>query len=671
LLVNAFLEDLRREYRLRPWQIWRKRRMTYLVLLLDDITADNGGFEILRLLNEVRNQVGLFDPLLVISAGAAVPPPDAGQNEPGRPRHQAINAGLAYRTWQNELRNARRARGVTAWYLPIAIPDSGSDGELEQAEAEFGSFDGYATSRRQASPHWWSSRVVRIGAVALLLVLAIGGPTAAVVQLRDSHCGTGDSMLTSIGDECIGMSDGSYDLFQPSNDSIHQVVQKIYLQNQQAEQLHLDVPARPYLTLVGMHALTSSNGTAEGLTAEREEMEGMAIAQLRQLRARGLSDPIVRILIANAGQEMHAGVQVAAQLRDLADRDRSIVAVVGLDMSSTATEKTISALSNAGLPTVASTLSADGLADLNPMYFQVAPQNRREAEIAAAFVDRLSGQPRAVRVYYSDDSSDSYSTNLRDDAFTSFHTRKFAIQTRAFTPNLPATGPPSHEKYGDPLIGNAAAAGRDTCSYRGYVFFVGRGVPDFGDFMSGAAQCGSQAVFVGGDDVTRFVADQVARQQNRALPYYYLSFATAPVAQPAGPARDFYSSLAQEFTFEQGAQGRSLDGHAALSYDAAEVVITAAAYLRETAATIPVTPGSIWREITAIHTSQVGPKQTNKQLEGVTGTIDFGGDLGRNVPQSKPVAVLRVENGEVDPTIRGFCGHAADRSPAPWCPAIG
>src|SRR5207302_2637276 len=59
LLVNSFLEDLRRAYRLRPWQVFRKqfwcrRRMTYPVLLLDSITPANGGYELLQLINKVR-----------------------------------------------------------------------------------------------------------------------------------------------------------------------------------------------------------------------------------------------------------------------------------------------------------------------------------------------------------------------------------------------------------------------------------------------------------------------------------------------------------------------------------------------------------------------------------------------------------------------------------------
>ncbi|HET6503761.1 MAG TPA: hypothetical protein VFG87_23675 [Amycolatopsis sp.] len=673
LLVNAFLEDLRRAYRLRPWKVWRRRRMTYPVLLADDITVHNGGYTLLRLINEVRNQVGLFDPLLVVS-GSTDAPPDGGRDDPGRPKFTADKADEAYRAWQKALRDDRRKRRDTTWYLPIRI--TGEDPGT--VEPWWRGFDGYKLYGRQARPPWWASRFTRT--VVPVVVVAVA---AALVWVgyRDrqnsqeaawaSHCDTGISSLTWVDGECIGYADGqdgSQNLFSPSNDpAIDQVVRTIHQQNQQAEKLHGDNPARPYISLIALQALTSVNGTADGLTTERESLEGVAVAQQRQLTDAATSDPIVRILIANAGKNMRHGADVARQLGAAAQQDKTIVGVIGLDNSSQPTQDTINALTNAGLPMVASTLSADGLADLSPMYFEVAPQNRREADVVAAFADQLGTRPRTVRVYYSDDDSDTYSTNLRDDVVKSFQARNFTVDARAFTPN-DVGGAPVHADNGDQFVGNAAAAGRDTCSFDGYVFFAGRGVPDFGDFLDGASQCGSKAVLIGDDDVSRFVADQTARQLNRALPYYYASFATAPVAQPQGVALDFYPALDTLFGFERTAQGRSLDGHAALAFDAAQVMITATTYLRETAATIPPTPGTVWREITAIHTSQPDAHQINKYLEGVSGTIDYGGDITRNVPENKPVAVLRVDGGQVDQNSLAFCGEADGLAPAAWCP---
>ncbi|GAA4545922.1 type 1 periplasmic-binding domain-containing protein [Amycolatopsis samaneae] len=668
LLVNAFLEDLRRAYRIRPWQPWRRRRMTYPVLMLDAISPANGGYRLLRLINGVRNQVGLFDPLLVVSASDDVPP-DAGRGDPERPRFDATTAAEGYRAWQNALRDDRRARRDTAWYLPIRIREGEPKEALDDARRRLASFDGYHLERRLARPPWWASRWTRIGVPVLVVVLAAAGLIVQRQTTLDSHCGTDSPSLVWTGTECVGMSDGAFDLFQPSDDTTAQVSRIIHEQNLRAEQLHRAHPERPYITIVDLEAVTSSTGTVEGVTAERESLEGFAVAQLRQLSAPAASDPIVRILHANAGRGMREGVRVAGMLRELAEQDRSIVAVAGLDLSSDPTQRAITALSNAGIPMVASTLSADGLADNNPMYFQVTPQNRREAEVAAAFAQRLpEAAPRQARVYYSDDDADIYSTNLRDDLMKSFAARGFAVEARALTPNGGIGGQPAHERYGERLVGNPAAAGRDTCSFPGVVFFAARGVPDFGEFAGGAGQCGTKAAVIGDDDVTRYVADKVSRQLNRALSFYTMSFATEPITAPQGLARDFYGTLNQLFPFEQTERGRSLDGHAAMAFDAAQVLITATAYLRETAASIPVTPGAVWREITAVHTSRPDARQTNKYIEGVTGTIDYGGDISRNVPENKPVAVLRVEGGEVSRTIQAFCGNAAGRTADPWCP---
>jgi hypothetical protein len=57
LMINAFLEDLRVAYRRRPW-----RRTAYCVAFLEGVTED--GQRLVRLLAEVRNDTGAFDPLV-------------------------------------------------------------------------------------------------------------------------------------------------------------------------------------------------------------------------------------------------------------------------------------------------------------------------------------------------------------------------------------------------------------------------------------------------------------------------------------------------------------------------------------------------------------------------------------------------------------------------------
>jgi hypothetical protein len=288
-----------------------------------------------------------------------------------------------------------------------------------------------------------------------------------------------------------------------------------------------------------------------------------------------------------------------------------------------------------------------------------------------------------------------------------FAAKGFQVKAEAYLPSSTVITQSAHAQTGDQLIGNANTAGRDTCSYHGFVSFAGRGVSDFGDFLNGATQCGSQAVFIGDDDVSRYVTDTAAREQNRTLPFFFESFALPPSSSLRGAKNDFYRALYALFrsrkettyfldatskpvtrtdaddcalviplrllSFETSGVGRSSDDHAALShnaaltYDAAFTFIAAVEYLREGDENLPITPGTVWREITAVHNSQPGHPQVNNAIAGVSGQIDFGGDIDRHVPLNKPVAILQVENGEVDDRPAGFCGQDIDYPSSPWC----
>jgi hypothetical protein len=169
LLVNAFLEDLRRAYRWWPWQVWRKWRMTYPVLLLDNISATNGGSRLLELINYVRNQTGLFDPLLVITASQDVPDEDSNG-----PRFDAAHAAEGYRSWQYHLRNDRRARRDTTWFLPIRIPEIQIlDREAKDMNSRWLGIDGDLLTGKQARAPWWASRTLRTLALACVLIAVV------------------------------------------------------------------------------------------------------------------------------------------------------------------------------------------------------------------------------------------------------------------------------------------------------------------------------------------------------------------------------------------------------------------------------------------------------------------------------------------------------------------
>ncbi|MDI5961656.1 hypothetical protein [Streptantibioticus silvisoli] len=702
LLVNAFLEDLRAAYKIRPLECGKPRRRTYPVVLLDNITSTNGGFRLLELINVVRNQTGQFDPLLMITAGTEIPPhgtPDAKN----RTKYPPSNSLHAYEVWQGQLLRDRRARRDTAWYLPLTLPESGDRTRWPSIRK----MDELSARRRTLRPGRWMSRVTHTG----LIVLLVGGVTAVPAchhrRYLQEHCQTREPDLVRLRSSvasrwtCVGVTTSGHNLFDPSDPDTTSVENTVEKQNQRAVQLHRDFPDRPYITLIPLWALTSADHTSASLTADRESLEGLAVAQQQQEGKSADSDPIVRILLANAGPDMSDGVRAAQKIADEERRDKSVAAVVGLDMSSSNTERTIKELTHSGIPMIASTLSADDLTSLSKLYFQVSPRNIREAALVANFVKSLlpsagetnnranastssaadtakdrtgsaaSGKTKGenkggpagpagykVKIFYSNDRADTYSKNLADDAEAQFRDLKFGKTSKiAYTPS-----------GGKGLDFSAREAGMSTCGdTKEYVFFAGRGDPDFRSFMDGARQCNSKVVVVGGDDVSRFVA---ADGKDLGYPaYYYVSFASistgsggkSPGRQSASTAADRYANTLQGlFPFEHPNPGSS-DGHAALSYDAAQVAITAASYLAS-GATLPVSAGTEWREITAI--GQPGKDSEDRSYLGISGRINYS-DGNLQYPEDKEVEIRRVaDDGGVNTQV-AICGDP--QSSASWC----
>lgn len=691
LLVNAFLQDLRTAYGRLAWLAQGARRTTYVIALLDQITASNGGHKLLDALSEVRNQVGRFDPLLLAAATDDLPPSVLGR--PGLDEGSLLSPQRRFNLWKDQFDEARRARRDTAWYLVIETPTNLTAQMLDAPET--GRAD--ALKQTMASirtlsldpPPLWSRRWVP--ALAASLALAAGALTYADWNQgwNSTHCDTGvhwpigrHSDLRSSGGECFGVSDGSY-LFQNADLRLPAVEQVIDAQNRQAQAQHALQPSRPYLTLVYLAALTSPESNPDDLVAEREELEGAAVAQQQQLKQLGQSNPIVKILIANGGDRMDHGTDTVAIIKSLSEQDPTLVGVVGLNESRQATLDTIGALSRAGLPMIAVTLSADKLATTSPLYFQVSPQNRREAAVAIRQITATADSrhiPQAARrliVYYSGDPSDVYSSNLAADLRAAAAAAVGPLVTMCpFVPSASSFQPAacSGQQGSDRPLYNAVLAGSDACRFTApgdVVYFAGRGIPDFGDFLKGIeASChDNPPAILADDDVTRYVADLELRRQYPDIRFQYESFAIAPESSCGGNEPSaFYAALDQQFAFEcTPSDGRSLDGHAALAYDATSVMITAVERLRDSGQNIPITPAAVWREITDIHTSTTNTKTLPGALDGATGEIDFGGQIDQHVPLNKPVVILTVQ-GAGQPTSPEICGKISGNRQASWCP---
>jgi hypothetical protein len=73
----------------------------------------------------------------------------------------------------------------------------------------------------------------------------------------------------------------------------------------------------------------------------------------------------------------------------MAHRDPGLVGVIGLSLSYQSTSDTIGRPTDAGIPSIGATLSTDTLADGSRLYYQIAPQNNRVAEVVAQYVTQL------------------------------------------------------------------------------------------------------------------------------------------------------------------------------------------------------------------------------------------------------------------------------------------
>lgn len=680
LLVNAFLEDLRRAYRRRPWRLRAIRRTTYVALFVSNATHENGGADLLQAINDVRNKTAAFDPLLVVGINRVSDHVGTEDAE----MWPVESAEQAYRAWCRGLPANARGLDSNAWYLPIRVPRLPLPATIEGAGTQDRA-SAYRAARREIDgmpplrvdqPPWWSRRwavvvwvILILGSVAAPPLLIRYSTSSAsdrrdkarqidAAQWRATHCGLDQGneeskALLSIGGECIGLSAHGFP-FQPSDTELGKIETKIGTLNDSALAAHRANPSRAYITVAYVAAFSSTDQPPADPVSERDGLAGLAVAQNRQLDKSGSHDPLLRVLIGNAGARMKHGGEVARILSRLMADDASIVGVVGLDQSRKPTIDTIRAFTREGVPMVAATLSADVLPAVSPMYFQISPQNKREADVAAAYADgvliRIQGRPKAisrdVRVLYSADRQDTYSNNLSSDA-QSFAARGFRVDRRPYAPSPgDATAAPSPRRLG-----------QDSCGYDGLLFFAGR-PEDFRDLLDGINEhCRSNPpAILGGDDVSRYAADRDLRAQYPSVPFDYISFA---IPSPSCDAKSpLYSSLSRLFPeLCKGDRDISLAGHATLTYDAALSYIYAVQYLH--ASEVPITPASVWHGISQI--------QGSARIDGESGEIDFSGKVNQQVPVNKAVVILRV-NGSALPTVQGMCGKLGGHQTSNWCP---
>lgn len=634
LLVGAFLEDLRAEYRGPFWSAGR-RRTSYALVLLDNITRHNGGYALQKTINNVRNDTAAHDPLLLITASAKVPPHAAepGADGLGEVVFEATEANDGYDAWRNELTVKRRDRQEMAFYLPISTSKEPDEDQEPPTWRKL-------RARRPFldSPPWWSRR-----ALWVVLALALTGAAAwGYAQYSYSHCGGGvawpgfNPALSWTGEECIGVTDGSHDFFTGSSSRPDSTSARFVRQNEDAISTYQEKPERGIVTISYVGAFTPGTNTRDA-ASQRETMAGIAQAQ-KHNNDHVESAPVVRVLITNAGKDMMSGDAAASELTaltpesDLVGDDSSLVATVGFDHSSRETTRTIDLLNKSGIPTIAAPLSSDELADSarHPFYRSIAPTNAREAQVAAKFAaERLKSAPDPTVHIFHQEHPGEYGEELTNNMKAEAAREGLAWQEHSFPPD------PSKRK----------ATGEEMCAARGLVYFAGRG-DQFDAILDGiedpTTQCSYPPVILAADDVSRLVADSADRFP---VPFFYESFAVAPVDDE--PLNDpnltlseqhFYDALQHDFQRESPP---SLDGHAFLAYKATKQLLGT------------VERGSQWCTELSHPDAECFPLDPDTVLE----------EFVQEPPEfDKPISIVRVGGQPADggPVVVGTCGGPAE-----------
>ncbi|MFB9906933.1 ABC transporter substrate-binding protein [Allokutzneria oryzae] len=664
LLVHAFLQDLRVAYRPRRLLPARWRRTSYVMVLLDEVSEDNGGWELLRLINDVRNESTEHDPLLVV-ATAASRPAGVGTDRVTRP---VVEIEDEIAQWQRDLPARRQALRADARFVFLALP--GSDGGDEPPVGRHGLFD----ARRP--PLLARRRVLALVMVLVLGAAALAGGEPLFVRWR-SDClhpfspGVGLRWLDEAM-ECVGYSDNAARVFG-SDPRLRAAQLAVFEHNGIAKRLHAENPRRPLVTLVYFSDLTHTNADPGMDASTAEELEGLLLRQ-RQQNHKDQSKPLLRVIVANGGHAMSSARTVVDELlAPLFRDDASVLGVVGMGLTVPATESAIAALGDLGIAVVSMTLTGESLPDLSPLYFQLVPGNRAQAELVAEYARQ--GR-RSVTVYHPP-LDDGYLRSLVEETRNAVGVDR--VRTRQWMSQV--------------------AELSITCGADQLAFFVGREV-DFPGFLDEVVRrCdANQPVVVGSDTVSRFVAqsDQRLRDEFSGVAVSFVSLASRIVlagrscredGRPsslggAAPTHSLSTFCAGYRSF-RGLREHGPDEVATvdfarvlspagdhlpwpgerigLAYDAGGVFLEA---VRRNQVRSRVSE----RAVAAPHRAAIGQELRElRPFDGATGPVDFAGS---RTGESRPISILRVsdlhELSQVPTCVFRFAVPVDRRVSRPW-----
>ena len=426
------------------------------------------------------------------------------------------------------------------------------------------------------------------------------------------------------GDKAAAVSLWNTAVAQDSNDA----EALIYLEDQRVVNL-------PHITLV---VATALSGDSDTVGVGRDDLQGAYIAQKEFNDGAKLPGGTqIRLLIASAGSQATYATQVAQQIVQVAQVDKTFEDVMGWPYS-TYSYNAIQVLTSAHIPLVSQTASSDALTGVSPYFFRVAPTNQSQGIAGAKYAEQTL-HARNVALFV--DNTDLYSQSLAQDFSQQFTADGGTIvATETYTIGKPET-----------LTGtlqDAISHQPDLIYFSGYASDVGVLLTDL---LSSGAPASLQVL--GGDalyDLGGYPSSARPALDRLHFTTFFYPDEWAVQGLDSSPQKPaFFVEYPAAFDPHRQHQGSPYGytrptNDAALSYDALLVLLKAYA-LVTTAGKTTVTPQDIQQGLTQIHGANA--------VQGVSGQISF--DVTGNAVE-KAVVILYFDSEariHMEPGVQG------------------
>ncbi|MFD5702527.1 ABC transporter substrate-binding protein [Streptomyces lasiicapitis] len=572
ILVHALLADLDSACRKRLLNPWRRRRVCRFVLLVAEAGGENSREQ--RFLRELRSATEDLRCTSVVAVAAGV------RSLAHRiPDIEVATLSAAGAELANVAEHGSAPGSPTGMVVPVV--DAGADDDPAAT---------YWLRRRPtlAPPSKrWGPRAEIVGTVGVLaLVLALTGISLGPLGKADADACRGSTFLGTDG-QCVGVAEGAASFGKDSGDrALRDVLERIERQNGEMDKElsgRTDTGGPAGRTVVYFGPLSGGKDAEDPVRGGTlAELRGIAIAQ-GQVNAQALRSgervPL-RVLAANAGDRFKDAPDVARRVVRLAERDRSIVGVVGFGQSRRKTYEAVRIFGDAGIPMVGTSGTADALLQQSGHYYQMAPTDSRAAAVMASFARHApmaAGGKPVRRVQLIADPADAYSASLA----ASFREEYGAKGTDVllYTPADAPEPPPASRGLSGSELPAVEDLARQVCGAvarepRTAVVWAARG-SQFHPFLSEIARISRdcpKVVVLGDDDLTTALSEERRPWEVfGGLSLYYVSHGrAAALAQDSGEAAAFLSAYDAAYGKDESTRTSTMrdDAHVAIGWDA-------------------------------------------------------------------------------------------------------